>query len=81
MKRILIGNQKKYDMINWNKGVDPIVGRRLIVKLPTGQVCSGVVTESEGFEIEHVDNIMLLSSMMSGQDLEWIYAHSESKES
>lgn len=67
-------------MIDWNKNSAPLNGCRVIIKLANGVICSGTATESGGVELEQVDNIMLLAAYTSSEEIEWIYAHTESKE-
>lgn len=60
-------------MINWNKINEamPDSGRRVIIKLSDGRICS-CKTNTGDLEIEHVDNMDMLAYMLSGDRL-WAY--------
>ena len=66
---------KNAKSISWNNAGDdgsPEVGKRVVIQLPDGRVCSGVVTKTSGFEMEFIDGIDLLSYAFSG-DQKWVY--------
>ena len=59
-------------MIDWNNTDLPRPNKRVAIKLPDGRVCSGIVTETGGFNLEHVDNLDLLSYVASDEQ-NWVY--------
>ena len=56
-------------MIEWNnRDTPPEAGKNIILKLNDGRVCSAIVTDTLGIELQYVDSIDLFS-----QDSKWIY--------
>ena len=51
---------------------EPKPGDRVLLKLPDGRCCSGLVTETGGFALEYVDSIDLLSAVFA-KEMEWLY--------
>ncbi len=43
----------------------PKPGTRVAIKLPDGRVCSGLVTETSGINLEYIDNIDLIGYMLA----------------
>lgn len=59
-------------MIDWNLKNNPKSGKRIAIQLPDGRICSGMVNKEKGFELEYVDNMDLMSYMLSNEQ-KWIY--------
>ena len=60
------------DMINWEINNEPLSNKRVAIQLPDGRVCSGMVNDKGGFNLEYVDNLDLLSYMVADEQ-KWIY--------
>ena len=64
-------------MINWNivkKGVIPEIGKGVMLELPHGKVCMGIVNESGGFTIAHLDYIDFDAvGYIFPDDQKWVY--------
>lgn len=72
VKSALAVEIKKKSKLPWisDETEIPKPGERIIMKLPDGRVCSGKVTETEGFELDYVDNLDLVKAMLS--PIEWL---------
>lgn len=59
------------EWLSINTGETPKPGQRIALKLPDGRVCSCIVTEKGGLEIEHVDSMDLVQAYFHIDKLEW----------